>query len=159
MVAQNRMKQQADRHRREKEFEVGEWVYLRLQPYRQMSLAARQSPKLAARYYGPFEVLARVGKVAYRLKLPPKSQIHPVFHMSQLKQSPPSAEHATPEAPMVGSEGEPLAGPAEILERRTTKRGRKEIQEVLVRWYNLPPESATWEELSALLARYPDFTT
>ncbi len=59
---------------------------------------------------------------------------------------------------MVGSEGEPLAGPAEILERCTTKRGWKEVQEVLVRWCNLPSESATWEEYSALLARYPDFT-
>ncbi len=56
---------------------------------------------------------------------------------------------------MTGSEGEPLAGPAEILEHRTVKKGRKEVQEVLVRWCNLPTESATWEEYPVLLARYP----
>ncbi len=149
-IAQNRMKQQADKHRREKEYTVGSWVYLRLQPYRQVSVAARKNPKLAARYYGPFEILARVGEVAYRLCLPQGSQIHPVFHVSQLKQGTPPNSLVIPTAPLTGPEGEPLAGPEKILDRRIDHRRRREVSKVLVKWYNLPEEAATWEDTRVL---------
>lgn len=64
------MKQQAYSKRTKRESAVGDWVYLKLQPYRQISLALRQSLKLCAKYYGPYQILARVGKVAYKLELP-----------------------------------------------------------------------------------------
>lgn len=66
------------------EFEVGDHVYPKLWPYRQKSLAHRQNEKLAARYFGPFEVLARIGAMAYKLRLPPTT-IHSVFHVLQLR--------------------------------------------------------------------------
>lgn len=60
-------------------------MYLKLQLYRQKSLARRPYEKLAARYYGPYQVVERIGEVAYRLELSPTSKIHLVFHVSQLK--------------------------------------------------------------------------
>ena len=85
-AAQARMKQNADKHRREKEFKVGDWVYLRLQPYRQNSVAFRKNLKLSPRYYGPFHIIEQVGAMSYKLKLPEGSKIHPLFHVSNLKE-------------------------------------------------------------------------
>ncbi len=155
-VAQSRMKQQADKHRREKEYDIGSWVYLR--PYRQVSIAARKNPKLAARYYGPFDVLARVGKVAYKLRLPEEAQLHPVFHVSQLKQGTPPSSQVTSTTPLTGRNGEPLAGPEMVLDSRTVHKRRREVKEVLVKWINLPEEAATWVDSWVLHAQYLEFT-
>ncbi|GJR35647.1 ty3-gypsy retrotransposon protein [Tanacetum coccineum] len=67
------------------EFNVGDQVLVKLQPYRQLTLAKRLSNKFAKRYYGPYEVLERVVKVAYRLALSVNSKMHLVFHVSNLK--------------------------------------------------------------------------
>jgi hypothetical protein len=85
-AARNRMKLKADRHRSEKEFSVGDKVLLKLQPYVQQSVICRRYPKLAFKYFGPYEILERVGKVAYKLQLRPGSSVHPVFHVSQIKE-------------------------------------------------------------------------
>jgi len=91
--AQQRMKHQADKNHSEREFSVGELVYLKLQPYVQSSAAPRNNQKLAYRFFGPFQILARVGSVAYKLDLPSHSKIHPVIHVSQLKKHiPPQSE-------------------------------------------------------------------
>lgn len=81
----NRMTQQANLKRVDKSFEEGQWVYLKLQPYRKISVKQRTSQKLARRYYGPFRILRKIGSVAYELELPPSARIHPVFHVSLLK--------------------------------------------------------------------------
>ena len=83
--AHNRMKQFANRRRSEREFAVGEEVYLRLRYPHLKSITQRSMSKLNPRYYGPFPIIAMIGKVAYCLQLPKESQIHPVFQVSLKK--------------------------------------------------------------------------
>jgi hypothetical protein len=79
-----RMKFQADKNRSERHFDARDWVFLKLQPYVQSSLAPRANQKLAFKFFGPFQILQKIGQVAYKLALPESSSLHPVFHVSQL---------------------------------------------------------------------------
>jgi hypothetical protein len=88
--AQDRMKRQADKKRSERQFQVGDMVFLKLQPYVQTSVATRANQKLSFKFFGSFRILERIGSVAYKLQLPPSSAVHPVFHVSQLKVAAPS---------------------------------------------------------------------
>ncbi|KAJ0045082.1 hypothetical protein Pint_05584 [Pistacia integerrima] len=83
---QEQMKKFYDVGRTDKSLNVGDFLYLKLQPYRQVSVALRKNLKLSPKYYGPFEIIERVGPVAYKLRLPNGSQLHPVFHVSVLKE-------------------------------------------------------------------------
>ena len=76
------MKAQADQHRSDKSFQEGDLVYLRLQSYKQLSLRAKGFNKLSPSYFGHFQILQRVGQVAYKLALPDGCWLHPVFHVS-----------------------------------------------------------------------------
>jgi hypothetical protein len=68
--AQVRMKEQAVKGRCEVEFQVGDMVYLKAQPYKLKSLARRLNEKLGPRFYGPLQIIAKMGAVAYKLQLP-----------------------------------------------------------------------------------------
>ncbi|CAD6332815.1 unnamed protein product [Miscanthus lutarioriparius] len=139
------MKRQADKHRSQRQFSVGDWVFLKLQPYVQSSLARRANLKLSFGFFGPYKILARIGAVADKLELPTSSSIHSVFHVSQLKAS--HGKHSvTDDLP---DELVQLQVPQAILDRRWTS-GTSPVEEVLVQWSRMPPSLATWERLVPL---------
>lgn len=85
VTAANRMKQAADKKQRDVSFQEEEMVFVRLQPYRQSSAFKRAHQKLVIRFFGPYQVIKRVGNVAYKLQLLEGARIHLVFHVSLLK--------------------------------------------------------------------------
>lgn len=121
-LAQNRMKQYADKKHTDRHFDAGQMVYLKIQPYRQNAFGLRGSLKLRSKYYEPFKILARVGELAYRLQLPDTATIHPVFHISQLKKH--IGKHAIPlpHVPLVTADGKIKTAPMAILDERIIQR-------------------------------------
>ncbi|CAA7407832.1 unnamed protein product [Spirodela intermedia] len=85
------MKRQADQ-RCDVEFQVGDRIFLRLQPCRQHSVACRPYEKLSPKFYGPFRTQEEIGLVAYQLEHLATAQIHLVFHVLQVKQAVNSSE-------------------------------------------------------------------
>jgi hypothetical protein len=79
---QQRQKHQAYERHSERQFEVGQMVFVKLQPYIQTNLARRLNQKLSFCYFGHFKILQRIGLVAYKLELPETSEMHHVFHVS-----------------------------------------------------------------------------
>lgn len=151
------MKQIADPHRSEREFKVGDWVYLKLQPLRQVTVAFRRNAKLAPKYFGPYQVVQKVGSVAYKLQLPSQSKIHPVFHVSLLKKKLGDGVVVQSELPLTGETGQMQHEPVAILDRRLLKRHNRPYTLVLVQWSNSIPEDATWEKWADLHQRFPNF--
>uniref|UniRef100_A0A0A9HE32 Tf2-1-like SH3-like domain-containing protein n=1 Tax=Arundo donax TaxID=35708 RepID=A0A0A9HE32_ARUDO len=150
--AQQRMKDQADKHRTEYSFEVGDMVYLKLQPYVQSSVATRSNTKLAFKYFGPYEVEAKVGNVAYKLKLPATSSVHPVFHVSQLKKALGTDTIVNSALPPTDLS---MQVPQLVLDRRLSKQADQVRPQILVQWSSLPASLATWEDEDALHQKFP----
>ncbi|GKB65613.1 ty3-gypsy retrotransposon protein [Tanacetum coccineum] len=134
LSAKNRMEVKANRKRHDVEFNVGDLVLVKLQPFRQITLAKRFSNKLAKRYYGPYKVEARVGKVAYRLALPATSKIHLVFHVSILKPFVGDNSVEVAGLPEELHNDQPLEQPLAMCDSRMVLRSGVPAQQVLVQW-------------------------
>jgi hypothetical protein len=118
-------------------------------------MANRPYPKLAFKFFGPYTVLERIGKVAYRLNLPDDSKIHNVFHVSQLKPFVPDYTLVFSELSVTTDIKATAAMPDKIIQRRLVKRGNSAIPQVLIQWTGLPATLATWEDYNVLRQRYP----
>ena len=151
-IAQDVMKATQDKSRRELEFAVGDWVWLRLHHRSASGITPSSPSKLAPRFYGPFQIAARVGAVAYRLRLPETARVHDVFHVGLLKKfigTPPTELIQLP--PIVRGRVVPTP------QRAVRARLNRGIRELLIQWKGSDPAEATWELLSSFVATYPEF--
>ncbi|CAJ2656973.1 unnamed protein product [Trifolium pratense] len=155
--AQEQMAIYANKKRRDVSFAVGEWVFLKLRPHRQHYVVRRMHQKLAARFYGPFEIIEKVGVVAYKLNLPSESKIHPVFHISLLKRAVGNyqVQGELPKDLEVAEENDVYL--EKILGSRTIMQGDTEVQQSLVQWKNKTVEDVTWENNEVLRGQFPQF--
>ena len=92
-IARSRQKSYAERRRRDLEFQIGNFVFLKVSPYSGVKRFGKKG-KLSPRFVEPFEILERIGMVAYRIALPSElSSIHDVFHVSMLRKYIPDPSH------------------------------------------------------------------
>lgn len=151
---QHIMKSQADKHRRDVEFEVDDMVFLKLRPYRQKSVVRRFYPKLAAKFYGSYRVLARIGKVAYRIQLPPGARVHDFFHVSVLKKALGNHEVVSEFPPVGFTETESPLIPEEVLAKRYTEKG---VLELLVKWKGRADSEDSWMSVGEFKESFPSY--
>ncbi|KAL6313963.1 hypothetical protein AAG906_011693 [Vitis piasezkii] len=112
-------------------FDIGDYVYLKLQPYRQTSVAFRASMKLAPRFFGPYLIMGKLDPVAYCML---RKHLGPVHTLVQ-NQLPPVSEDFVI-----------LPQPEVVLDRRVIQKGKyRPRSKVLIKWKGAPREDATWE--------------
>ena len=123
---------------------MGDHVYLKINPIKSIH-RVRSQGKLSPRYIGPFEVLERVGDLAYRLALPPNlSGVHNVFHVSVLRKHVSDPDTVVELEPVLLKENLTYEEhPVQILDRKVQKLRNKEIKYVKVLWRNHSHEEAT----------------
>ncbi|XP_057438204.1 transposon Tf2-1 polyprotein isoform X3 [Lotus japonicus] len=155
--AQEQMASYANKKRRDLNFEVGEWVFLKLRPHRQHSVVKRINQKLAARFYGPFQIETKIGAVAYKLKLPDDSKIHPVFHVSLLKKAIGSSQVQGQLPRDLEIEEMTDIYPESIIGTRTIRQGDGEVHQSLIKWNHKSLDDVTWEDNAVLAGQFPDF--
>jgi hypothetical protein len=137
------MKLQADNNRTDRSFQIGDMVLLKLQPYAQGSVVHRPFPKPTYKFFGPFEIVDKMGSSAYKLQLPNDSKIHLVFHVSQLKEF--TLDFSPVYSTLLEMPALDLAelSPEKILDRHLVKKGNAAIVQVLIQWSWLPTSSTT----------------
>lgn len=133
-AAKERMKKVADKGKREVEYEVGDYVFLKIQSYCFRSIVCCPNKKLWPHFYGSYEILERVGMVVYRLKLPLTAKIHPYFHVSQLKNRIDPNVSSQPLSDFLNEENELVVQPEEVLDYGYSPQGELEL---LNKWQQL----------------------
>ncbi|XP_070676314.1 uncharacterized protein [Malus domestica] len=155
-MAQDRQKSLANKHAINWKYNVGDWVFLKLSPWKGV-VRFEKKGKLNPRYIGPYMITERVGEVAYRLKLPLElSKVHDVFHVSMLRHYISDPSHVIPPQPLeINSNLTYDEEPVTILDWKDKKLRNKIVRLVKVLWRNHSVEEATWETEDRMREMYP----
>ncbi|XP_075515904.1 uncharacterized protein LOC142550712 [Primulina tabacum] len=155
-AAQDRQASYANRRRRPLEFQVGDFVFLRISPFRGVVHFGMRG-KLSPRFVGPYEIVERIGTCAYRLDLPQSlSGIHDVFHVSMLRKYEPDPSHVIlPDEVELDPSLSYTKYPVCILDRKDKVLRNKVIPLVRVQWSRHGVEESTWETEEKMRASYP----
>ncbi|KAD6796699.1 hypothetical protein E3N88_07595 [Mikania micrantha] len=159
-ASQDRLKSYADKRRRPIEFNVGDRVLLKVSPWKGL-IRFRKRGKLSPRYIGWFKILARIGKVAYRLELPDElSSIHPTFHVSHLRKClVDETSHVLYDEIEIDDKLNYVEEPVVILDRDEKRLRNKTIKMVKVQWKHRKGSEATWETEEEMRTCYPQLFT
>ena len=154
-VTQSRQKSYADKRRRPLEFEEGEHVFLRVTPMTGVGRVIK-SRKLTPKFIGPYQILRRIGPVAYQIALPPfLSNLHNVFHVSQLRKYISDPSHVIePDTVQLKENLTYETLPVKIEDRRVKQLRGKDIALVKIIWNDVTGE-ATWELENKMKEQYP----
>ena len=154
-VSVDRQKSYADLKRKDIQYEISEKVFLKVSPWKKVMRFGRKG-KLSPRFIGPYEVIEKVGSVAYRLALPPELEnIHNVFHVSMLRRYRSDPLHVVSSEiielrPDLTYEEELV----EILTREVKELRNKRIPLVKVLWKNHKTEEGKWEREETMRQQY-----
>ena len=155
-AARDRQKSYADQRRKPLEFQVGDRVLLKVSPWKGVPRFGKRG-KLNPRYIGPFEILARIGPVAYKLKLPEElSGVHDTFHVSNLKKClSDESLIIPPEEVQIDKQLHFIEEPVEVSDWKVQKTRRSRIKLVKVRWNSKRGPEFTWEREDQMRRKYP----
>ncbi|GJR16947.1 putative reverse transcriptase domain-containing protein [Tanacetum coccineum] len=155
-AARDRQKSYVDYRRKPLEFEVGGRVLLKVTPWKGVVCFGKKG-KLAPRYVGPFEILERIGLVAYRLRLPEElNSVHDTFHVSNLKKCLADANlHVPLNEIKIDKTLCFVEEPVEIMDREVKSLKRSRIPLVKVCWNSKRGPEFTWEREVYMKSKYP----
>ena len=156
LAARNRQKYYSNQKRKPMEYQSGDMVLLKVSPWKGVARFGKKG-KLAPRYVGPFKVLNKVGNVSYELELPTElGNIHPVFHVSNLKKCLSDESLHIPFADIKIDESMQFTErPVEIMDRDLKVLKRSRIPIVKVRWESKHGPEFTWEREDTMKTKYP----
>ncbi|KAK6151525.1 hypothetical protein DH2020_014160 [Rehmannia glutinosa] len=155
---ESRQKSYVDVRRRSLEFSVGDFVFIKVSPMKEIMRFGKKE-KLSPRYVGPYMIVERIGKVAYKLELPQEmTTIYNVFHVSMLKKYIPDPSHVlTPQLIQIDESFIMKKNPQQYLIKELRAMRNREISMVKVVWRNHNRyEDATWEIEEDMRNQYPE---
>ncbi|GJS24036.1 hypothetical protein Tco_0452668 [Tanacetum coccineum] len=157
-AARNHQKSYVDNRRKPLEFEVGDRVMLKVSPWKGV-IRFWKKGTLAPRYVGPFEILERIGPVAYRLRLPEElSGVHDTFHVSNLKKCLADASlHVSLDEIKVDKTLRFVEENVEVMDCEVKSLKRSKIVLVKVRWNSKSGPEFTWEREDYMKSKYPQW--
>ncbi|KAK1550658.1 hypothetical protein Q3G72_022563 [Acer saccharum] len=154
LFAKMRWKIYVDRHRRDLEFEVGDFVFLKVSPWKRVFHFGKKG-KLSLGLQGIFEVLERIGTVAYLVAFPPNlSRLHNVFHVLVIRKYVADLSHMLDQPNQISQDMTCEEHPLKILNLKQHVLRTRVFSFVKVQWRNHPIEEATWEREEEMKEKY-----